>query len=358
MAETWPKKPSNLIITLDRHFGLFLVWVPIPHIEPGIAWHIGFAQDGWSMTMGTNKWNEGKVIFDGVPLPSRDNAPEHCILPHWNLFPWPGIPIHPNLLLPVIIFLSKSKAFLAVGSVVAPKGPVAVEIPFVKVLGVNLACNDPVTMPTDIVIHTDGSTVVLGFTLGDLISALLRYAIDLLFEILMKKLMGFAGKLAKGLASRVGSKLTGRFSSGVMNRVGNLLHRWGTGAGGGAPGLIKRANLAMMRGLGRMTGNTSSRAGSSLLVYPGRSNIPGQGWLDNAWNKVTGGKPDLGFQSVADQLWNKGEKRVVDWAKKQGQSWATEQVTGPKPPGSPPDWRAGLADRVGGMIDGRSEMLP
>ncbi len=356
--DTWPKKPSNHIITLDRHFGLFLVWVPLPHIEPGISWHIGYAKDGWSMTTGTNKWNEGKVIFDGVPMPSRDNAPEHCIVPHLNLYPYP--PWFPNILIPVLILLSKSQAFLAVGSVVAPKGPIAVEIPFVKVLGVNMACNDPITMPTDIVLHTDGSTVVLGFTLGDLISAIIRYAIQIAFEILLKRLMGVASRMARGLASRVGTRLSQRFSSGVLNRAGNFLHRWGSNAAtGAAPGFIKRANLAMMRGLGRATGNTSSRVGSSLLTYPGSARIPGQSMLDDVYNRLIGQPTGTrGIQSVADALWNKGEKPLATWAGKQAQNWGMEQVFGPKPGHAPPNWQTGISDGIGRLIDGRSEMLP
>lgn len=356
--DTWPKKPSNHIITLDRHFGLHLVWVPLPHIEPGMSWHIGYAKDGWSMTMGTNKWNEGKVIFDGVPIPSRDNAPEHCIVPHLNLFPWP--PIFPNILIPVIILLSKSQAFLAVGSVVAPKGPIAVEIPFVKVLGINMACNDPITMPTDIVLHTDGSTVVLGFTLGDLLSAIIRYAIQIAFELLMKRLMGIASKAAKGLASRVGSRLSNRFSSGVLNRAGNFLHNWGTkAASNAAPGFVKRANLAMMRGLGRATGNTSSRVGSSLLTYPGSSRMVGQNMLDDVYNRLAGSPTGTrGIQSVADALWNKAEKPALMWGAKQARNWGMEQVFGAKPGYESPNWQTGISDGIGRLIDGRSEMLP
>jgi hypothetical protein len=236
MADTWPKKPQHHIITLDRHLGLFMTW---PIVLPGVAWHIGYAQEGWSKTVGENKWNDD-VLADGVPIASLGNCPEMCLVPHLNLFPFP--PWHPNLLIPILILGSSSKSFIAVGSVVAKQGPIAVSLPFVKVIGMNLACNDPVTMPTDVVIMPS-STVVLGFTLGDLIAALLRYglqlAIDFVLEWLGKKLGSLADKARARLGKRFASSNNafGRWMSRTLDPPKALRE---------PPGRFKRAALDWM----------------------------------------------------------------------------------------------------------------
>lgn len=181
MAETFAKFPPNLICTLDRHDGVFMMLVPpvvppAPLMVPGIAWHIGFAtEDNSRAPLGTNKWNDD-VKFDGFSICSRGNS-AWPIIPHWNIIPAPYHPLNPNVLIPALILASKSKSLMAVGGVVAKKGPIAVTIPELKVLGINNACNDPVCMPTDMVIHT-GSSVLLGFTLGDLVAVLIYYGID------------------------------------------------------------------------------------------------------------------------------------------------------------------------------------
>ncbi len=361
--ETFPKKPQYFIITLDRHAGIFVMCSQmfIPPVLPGIAWHIGFAMEDWSHNdpLGTNKWNED-VKCDGVSIASRGNSP-WPVVPHWNLFPYPGIPINPNILIPLLILLSSSKSFLAVGSVVAQKGPIAVMIPGVKVVGVNMACADPIPMPAINVVWVGQSTVVLGFTLGDLLAALLQWAIDIIIALAVKVLGKIVGALGKRLANKIGQRLAGRFTSGVMNKVGNFLSNIGSNAAkNGPPGFLKRMQLNALGKLGLPKVFNQPGAPSTLLgrvdkaVFGGLDNVFSANWMNNSLSKFglpvdRVVKPGQ-FVSVADTLTgaltNYG-KSAATTAGKQG--WSA--LNGPKP------YSPSLPDKIGGWLDGRSELI-
>jgi hypothetical protein len=339
MADTWPKKPQHWIITLDRHAGIFLVW---PIVVPGMAWHFGTAQEGWSKTMGTNKWNDD-VLADGVPICSRGNKPEHCIIPHLNLFPFP--PWNPNLLIPLLIFMSSSNNVLAVGSVVAKHGPIAVSLPFVKVIGTNLACNDPVPLPTDIVIMPS-STVVLGFTLGDLIAALIQWAIEALIAYVMDKLGKAFGRISKSLAGKLGTRLTNRFSNGLGNWFGKRLLGF---AGKLPPGALKRKALDWM-----------GRVGMNKTVQAGAPDAADK-LINRGLNRLLGERmPTRPFQSVFDTAFGGAKKAALGYVNQAtgvptsgGDVFKAlkEQVAPPGP------YAPSVAEQLGGYIDGRSEML-
>jgi hypothetical protein len=364
MADTWPKKPQHLILTLDRHFGLFFTW---PLVVPGFAWHFGVAKEGWSKNVGVDKWNED-VLADGVPIASLGNKPEMCLVPHWNLYPFP--PWHPNLLIPVLILASSSESYIAVGSVVAKKGPIAVSLPFVKVIGNNLACNDPITMPTDVVIMPS-STVVLGFTLGDLIAAMLRYGLKVLIELILQKLTKLVGKGAKSLKKRLGERL---------GKSGNRFAQWASRkllpatASKKAIGPFKRRALDWMNKMGINSRYHNPKMGSFDSFFGFRGDKVA-GRFGSVFDDVAGryqkefgkqvfkhtGIPTNGEQlsdfifketglpvaptHVAESL---GVPTSVNDAYK-----ALEKQLVPTGEGIVNN----VADRIGGFIDGRSELL-
>ncbi len=208
MADTYPKKPSDCIVALDRHEGVFLITIFPPLLSIGVAWHAGFAKEGWSTSHGTNGWNDD-VLAAGSPLPSVCNKVSKCIVPHLNMFPFP--PWSPNLFIPILIYSSASKNFMGVGSVICRKGPVSVRIPGVKVVGANLACNDPYELPTNIVAGVP-STVILGFTVGDLVAAAAQWGLDVLIAAAKKKIFKAlsGGKSDKGPLGFLKKKLTAK----------------------------------------------------------------------------------------------------------------------------------------------------
>lgn len=226
MAETFAKKPYNIIVSLDWHDGMFLMSTPpIPPILGGRAWHIGGAVENMSrFGLGLDRWNDD-VKFDGDPVCSVLNS-AWPILPHWNLFMPPFTPNNPNLFIPLLLLGSKSSNILSVGSVVATKGPLAVTIPFVKFVGVNNACNDPLLMPTSVVVHF-GSTVVLGFTWGDLAAAAMQYASQVIVDQVFRALGRRAGRAWRsfrppnpnGLFPRLGMNILGRIKPGIAREA-------------------------------------------------------------------------------------------------------------------------------------------
>lgn len=356
--DTFPKKPPYFIITLDRHgpgMGLYAMFsnMFIPPVLPGPAWHIGFAIENMSRVgLGVNKWNDD-VKADGQSICSVGNSP-WPLIPHWNLFPYPGIPINPNVFIPLLIILSSSTSFLAVGSVVAKQGPIAVMIPGVKVIGTNLACNEPIPLPTDIVIF-GSSTVVLGFTLGDLVAALVRWAIQIAIAYVMKVLGKVVGALGKKFAGWLGTKIAGRFTTGLGAKVGNFLQKIGGLGPKGPPGFLKRAHLNALDKLG--LGKTFHTPKAPGGMFGKLDKFFGAGYVDD-FLKAKGFpvanvfKPGQ-FQSVADNLIKAETELGKNVLTKFGLPAAKEQLGmgGPKP------YSPSLADRFGGWIDGQSEMI-
>ena len=352
--DTFPKKPFYNIVTLDRHEGIFLMVSQMffPPVLPGIAWHIGFAKEDWSHNdpMGTDMWNED-VKADGVSIASRGNSP-WPVVPHWNLFPYPGIPVNPNVLIPLLILFSRSKSFIAVGSVIAQKGPIAVMLPGVKVIGINMACADPFPMPIINVVFVGQSTVILGFTLGDLLAALLQWAIDIALAYLMKVLGKAAGKLFKFAKGKAGSWLTSKFPAGLMNKVGNFLE------GKGGPGLLKRLQLNALGKLGlpkvfNQPGIPKTALGKlDNAIFGKLDNMMGAKWVDSALGKF--GLPvdkiikPGQFTSVADTIQEKVLGKYANAIPK-----VIKKVALPKG-----DYSPSLPDRIGSWLDGSSEMVP
>lgn len=354
--DTFPKKPPYFIITLDRHgpaMGLYAMFSQmfIPPVIPAPAWHIGFATENMSrFGLGVDKWNDD-VKADGQSICSVGNSP-WPLIPHWNLFPYPGIPINPNVFIPLLIVLSSSTSFLAVGSVVAKKGPVAVMIPGVKVIGTNLACNEPIPLPTDIVIF-GSSTVVLGFTLGDLVAALVRWAIQIAIAFAMKVLGKVIGALGKKFAGWLGTKIAGRFTGALGTKVGNFLQKIGGLGPKGPPGFLKRMHLNALNRLGIKPQYFTPRPQSGL--FGKLDDVFGAGYVD----KFLQGKgfpvdkiyrPGQ-FQSVADRLIDVEKGVGKNLLTKLGMAEAKEQL------GIGQSYSPSLADRFGAWIDGQSEMI-
>lgn len=230
--ETFPHKKWNPFVQLDLHDGVFLM--PPPAIPvAGKAMHIGAGVLAmpW-IYLGSPKYNDNKVLGDGMELVSRGHEPKYLIVPHLNLFPF--TPAQINLLIPLLILGSSSKCVFAVGSVVGKDGPIAVSI--FKYVGINQACASPCNMPTSLVVNW--GTVVLGFTWGDLLAAVLIIAADSLLSYISGKVFGklFEKVLPKGLfkgqamamlrrlgISRVFRGAGGRFASLSEKLVGDTV---------------------------------------------------------------------------------------------------------------------------------------
>ncbi len=167
--EVFPYKDNNKFIQFDRHFGLF--WPSPPSLipKPGYGVHSGFGRLSWGL--GGHADNGGGVLADNARLISTGHQVNHVIVFHSNVPPWP---IGVNILIPLLVLASSNESVFACSSVVAADGPVAVSA-ISRDTGWNMACNDPVSMPTSIV--TTNGTVLLNFTRSDFLKGLADAAV-------------------------------------------------------------------------------------------------------------------------------------------------------------------------------------
>lgn len=116
-----------------------------------------------------------------------------------------GIPPN-NVLIPLIIGFGGSKPMFSASTVQVNVDGSGVAmacdlIPY-NFVGINQACNDPCNYPSDIVVCPN--TVVVGMTLGDLISGVVQTLIDSAVSWAASKAGGFLGEhLAKAVVSVV-----------------------------------------------------------------------------------------------------------------------------------------------------------
>ncbi len=289
-AETWPHKWWNPVINFDWHAGIFMTG-PIP--VPGFSWHLGVSMEGASKIIGENKWNDD-VLADGCAVPSRTNEIKVLVIPHWNMYPF--TPGQPNILIPLLILGSSSKNIFAVGSVICKNGPVAVTLPFVKILGINMACADPCNMPTSLVIP-NWSTVNLGFTWGDLLAGIIIGALDALKSYIENKLFGkLFDKLPPGL-----------FKGPMMS-------------------LLRKLGLPMVfRGAGGRFASMASKMVAETL----------QGITKFVYGKTVGGS--WGDGNINGPLNSNPVTGIIT-----GETWGGQ---------------GGLGDTIGAYVDGRSERI-
>lgn len=116
-----------------------------------------------------------------------------------------GIPPN-NVLIPLIIGFGGSKPMFSASTVqVNVDGaatPMACDLIPYNFVGINQACNDPCNYPSDIVVCPN--TVVVGMTLGDVISGVAQTLLDCAVSFVASKIGGALGEhLAKAIVSVV-----------------------------------------------------------------------------------------------------------------------------------------------------------
>lgn len=206
-VKTWSR--WDPMFHLDKHDGVFpMPPSPVPYW--GKAWHFAASFLWASEYSGDPHDNEKRVLADGAFMVSREaTVGAGVILPHFNVLPLSLFFIpHFNLLIPLILLGSSSKCMFAASSVIGSDGPIACSaLPYA---GLNLACGDPCSRPTSLVI-THG-TVYVGFTVGDFFFGLAFMAID--------SGIGWAfGQLAKGVMGKLGDKILKGFLRPGFNAV-------------------------------------------------------------------------------------------------------------------------------------------
>ncbi|HSN97544.1 MAG TPA: hypothetical protein VLS89_04565 [Candidatus Nanopelagicales bacterium] len=355
--EGWPQKPSNFFFEVTNHDGIFFQ-IPIPIPLPTLRGiHVACAFEGWH-GLGENKMNDDEhkeVLADGEPIASRTHEPKVLIVPHWNVLPPPWII---NALVPLLILGSSNKLQFAAGAVVAPKGPVAISI--FKPIGVNFACASPVPMPL-LSLSVNSSTVVVGFTWGDIAAGVVCMLLDMLKARLEEMIFGWAFKkfFPRGLLRGPMNALFRRANlddlfarAGFKNYFQGLRSQVGRAAGEARVGQmidaiaehLKDANLlddATQAALDAARSRFFTSGGADAAALFGRQlpNIFGdgaaQGLFAYGWGRVVGG--DWGDWGPNPVLNSNPLTGLIT-----GETWSgTGQA----------------ADTLGALIDGRSTMI-
>jgi len=190
---TFPHKTLNFFIQIDKHDGLFLTPTPLP--TPGSAFHIGAGILIAARFMGDNKENKRTVFADNLEIISKGHTVKMSIIPHLNIFK-SFFPATPNLLIPLLILFSKNECKFAVSSVTgADEEPIAVSI--FQYVGFNWGCGDgefkigKLEIPTSFfpcsMVFNWGS-VIIGYTLKDLLTLIKELVVDLLVDKVFEKL--------------------------------------------------------------------------------------------------------------------------------------------------------------------------
>jgi hypothetical protein len=240
----FPHKKMNVGVNLDRHSGLFVLMpaaIPSP-VTSGL--HVGIALLKTPFKgLGSNKGNGSKILADGQPVVSRGHEVKYTILPHLNVLPPPPLI---NILVPLLIVGSSSKCQCSASKVQCTDGPLAISM-IMGYLGINSACADPFTMPTSLV--PNWGTVNVGFTLGDIVAAVVLFVLEAVTSYICDRLTGrfskWAGKaLAEKLAASIATPIlrfflsaeAGELAGDVAKETAKAVAKglWGEGFGGKA----------------------------------------------------------------------------------------------------------------------------
>jgi len=250
MSKKWACRTyynPNPFISFSWHDTIMMVPVP-PFVVPTKAFHLNFSvvQGLWIGSFLSNGRGK-KVVGDDLLFMGR-TSDAGLFIPHIS-FPPTWMNIMTTLFGSSMCLFGTSSVTLACKNAIwgnddcdlaaTPFGPVP--------LSLNLACHDPYSAPTDIVIVW--GSVYSGMSLADLLAALIDFAINLACELGMKK-------LGEPLMSSAGSglkKLGGKINSGLKRLTGTAAS---TAAGGAAAGAVKKGNF-----FDKITKNFSKLAG-------------------------------------------------------------------------------------------------
>lgn len=180
-----------------------------PAVVPVITFHISF----FTLIGLTIKaeYSNTELGPGGIPLVARGNDAGY-VVPHVS------IPIN-NVLLPVTIALGGSKVLFGSSKVLinvkgSPKQCGCCTFPIVPI-SLNMACNDPLNYPGDIVIAPN--TVEVGMTAGDIWAGVISGALDAAVSWVLGQAAGrvsetIVNAVARQIANRFFWELAGEFS--------------------------------------------------------------------------------------------------------------------------------------------------
>lgn len=263
MSKKWACRTyynPNPFISFSWHDTIMMVPVP-PFVVPTKAFHLDFSvvQGLWIGSFLSNGRGK-KVVGDDLLFVGR-TSDAGLFVPHIS-FPPTWMNILTTLFGSSMCLFGTSSVTLACKNIIwgnedcdlaaTPFGPVP--------LSLNLACHDPYSAPTDIVIVW--GSVYSGMSFADLLAALIDFAINLACEVGMKH-------IGEPLMSAAGSglkKVGGKINSGLKKLSGKAAT---TGAGAATTG----AKTALS-GAGAATTGSKALAGAGAATVGTKKAIP------------------------------------------------------------------------------------
>jgi len=220
---TFPHKTLNPFIQLDKHDGLFLTPTPLP--TPGSAFHIGAGILIAARISGKNKENKRTIFADNLEIISKGHKVERTIIPHLNLFK-NFFPATPNILIPILILFSNNECKFAASSVTGADDGEAIAVSIFQYVGFNWGCGDgdfkigKLDIPTSFFpcsMVFNWGTVIIGYTLKDLLSLIKQQVVDYLVDKVFDKLS--KTKLGKKIAAFQENLIEKIIPKGLLTKI-------------------------------------------------------------------------------------------------------------------------------------------
>lgn len=183
---------TGLMVGADNHIFLMVV-PPSPLPVPTPTWHVvgtPFMKEPTVKRIWKTKSDGWEMCKDGFDIYLVPHVPIPPGAPHPGEIAW---------LLTMVIAVSGSKCAMSVHSVTNGGDPLATCL--ISSIGTNMNCNDPLDLPTDVVINRN--TVITSPTLGDYLGALFGAVVDSVISWAFGKLLGPAKNAGKRLLQNI-----------------------------------------------------------------------------------------------------------------------------------------------------------
>ncbi len=191
------------------------IYPPAPAVVPYTP-YLAFSILSGNFVYGPKMTKKSFALSSGISVMQQGTDCGYLAVPHFGNFA--------NPLFPLTLLFSKSKSNFGCATVQMENKPVATAIPYV--FGINVNCGT-LSTPTGVVICP--TTVFAGLSIFDLLIGVLQYSVDLIVDLLFKKIFG-SNEVSNYLASRVLGRVWATAIGGLLPEGAQISHE-----------LIKRA---------------------------------------------------------------------------------------------------------------------
>jgi hypothetical protein len=322
MSKKWACRTyynPNPFISVSWHDTIMMVPVP-PFVVPTKAIHLDFSvvQGLWIGSFLSNGRGK-KVIGDDLLFMGR-GSDAGLFIPHIS-FPPTWMNIMTTLFGSSMILFGTSSVTLACKNAIwgnedsdlaaTPFGPV----PF----SLNLACHDPYSAPTDLVVVW--GSVYTGMSLADLLAALIDFAINLACEVGMKYVAEPLAKKAGSGLKKMGGKASSAFKKAFPKTVAAAAKR--RAAKGASKGFFSNIGTSISKLVGYQSTDAmksyTSKAATTRGMYNTLKELcysTGKNLDSDLIDLVNAGTPGVFSKEFLSELQNINSSKYDDYVEK------------------------------------------